>query len=491
MSFRNSIRWRLQAWHGAFLGLVIAGLCFTVYQFYKAEALRLLDFNLNLRLGVLSAALTQDGNEDERPPQEQEQGERESDFPEDDAPPPPRRGGAPRPGQAPPGFRSKAVTSLFSDPSGESFYYQVWTRHNDVLDRSATTPFEVPPPDGMERSFPGNGLRERDGYREVYHFTPPGECLLVGRSMIGLGVELRGVAWKLTGMGLAVFAVGLAGGAWISGRALRPIADISAAASRIAAGNLKERIRTHETKSELGKLATLLDETFQRLDAVFEEQSRFTSDAAHELRTPVSIILAHSQLALSKDRSAEVYRETIEVSQRAAKRMHGLIESLLQLAILEASPGGRISEPCDLAEVGAEQVRLLEPLAKEKEIALQTVLTPALCAANPDQIAQIAMNLLTNAIKYCPQGTEVIVATRVTAGKAVLTVADNGPGIAPEHLPHLFERFYRTDASRNRASGGAGLGLAICRRIAEAHGGSLEVTSKVGKGSIFTLTIPV
>lgn len=462
MSFRKSIRWRIQAWHGLLLLAMTSGFGTTIYQLEKSNVQRRADDMLNLRLGVLSSAL--DGGKRGGPRHE---------------PPPP---GGPKRGR-PPGFDSEEITALFDPAVQDPFYYLVWSRTGDPLVKSATAPAGIPHPDRKAAGTMDRDSRLRSGVREVFLFTPPGECLLVGRSNREVDGALRGFALKTTCAGTGLLVFGLAVGWWISTRALRPIADISAAATRIAAGNLKERIRTGETDSELGKLATLLDETFQRLDASFEEQARFTSDAAHELRTPVSIILGQSQLALARERSGMEYRETIGISQRAAKRMHGLIESLLQLAVLDAEAVAGELIPCDLATVCREHLL-------EYDILISTDLSPAPCLAHAGQIGQILTNLVTNAVKFSPPGAEIHVITAHNNGAATLVVRDNGPGIAPQHLPHLFERFYRTDGSRNRASGGAGLGLAICKRIAETHGGTLTVASRVGVGSVFTLRIP-
>ncbi|MGC3988271.1 MAG: ATP-binding protein [Chthoniobacteraceae bacterium] len=269
------------------------------------------------------------------------------------------------------------------------------------------------------------------------------------------------------------------------------MADISRAATRIAAGNLSERIHTDESAGELSELARVLNDTFARLEAVFAEQARFTSDAAHELRTPVSVILAQTQLALSRPRSATDYVETIETVQRSAQRMQGLMESLLTLACLDAHSEPLQRQPCDLAVLAAEHLDAIRPLALERGIPLHSELASTVCAVDLDRIGQILDNLLTNAVKYSRPGDEVRLATRLENGSAIVRVSDSGPGIATEHLPHLFERFYRADRSRNRSTGGAGLGLAICKSLAEAHGGSIQVESERGKGTAFTLRIPV
>jgi len=493
MSLRKSIRWRIQAWHGVLLLVLCTGFGVTAYRLEKSNAQRHFDQELELRLSALSNALSSQGGgppgDGRRPPREGREGP-----PGEEGPPPHERPEGPpdRPPRdgprTPPGFRSLEVTSLFDSKEGAPFYYQAWTRRKTVMDKSSTAPPRIPQPvapDALEKA-----VRTRDGFRECYVFTPPGECLLVGRSTAGLDREMLDFGWKLTGIGAAVLASGLAVGWWIATRALRPVSEISAAASRIAGGNLKERIRTSETESELGRLASLLDDTFGRLDAAFEEQARFTSDAAHELRTPVSIILAQTQLALAKDRSAGDYRETIEMSQRAAKRMHALIESLLQLSVIDAAGRELTLHAVDLKEVASEQIALMETLAAEKNISLVPDLSSAPCMANAEHIGQIVINLLTNAVKFSSSGSEIRIRTGLKEGWVFLGVEDDGPGIPAHHLPHLFERFYRVESSRNRATGGAGLGLAICQRIAEAHGGLLTVESEEGKGSVFTLTIP-
>jgi two-component system OmpR family sensor kinase len=508
MNFRQSIRWRIQAWHGALLLAVIAGFCATTYRLQESNALRHADVDLDVRLSTLTGLLGRNGAGP--PPQRPERprpGENGPPGPEGpppgagfgfpppraDLPPPPRDGGPPRdPNRGPPPetFDAPQIASLFNSSDETPFYFCVWSRTGPLLAKSSRAPDDVWRPKSDEKLSLTKMTRDRDGFREMYAFTPPGECLLVGQSRAPLEREMRDFAWKLAAIGGSVLAIGLAGGWLLASRAIRPIAEISKAASRIAAGHLAERIHTRETESELGHLALVLDETFQRLDAAFAEQARFTSDAAHELRTPVSIILGQTQLALGRERNVEEYRATIETCQRAAKRMHGLIESLLQLSVLDAARQPLDRRPCDLAEIGREHLEMMRPLADEHHLALEGDLAPAPCAADPGGISQIVVNLLTNAVKYSRPGDKIRVATHRENGCAIISVSDTGPGIAAEHLPHLFDRFYRADVSRNRTTGGAGLGLAICKSIAEAHGGEITVESTPDAGSSFTLRIP-
>lgn len=489
MTFRKSIRWRIQAWHGLLLLGMTTAFAVTAWRLERTNAYRRFDDDLKSRLGVLGGALerggprrSQGGDPRGGGPDDDLGGE-PPDGPPDELPPPPRGPG----GGPPPAFSAPEVTAMFKPDEAVPFYYQVWTRKGEPLTGSSTAPTGIIRPSGGSLDPKS---RVRDGFRECYHFTPPGECILVGRSSALVDQAMRDFAFKTAGIGGGLLSVGLAVGWWISSRALRPISAISAAAARISKGHLKERIETSETESELGKLASLLDDTFRRLDAAFDEQARFTSDAAHELRTPVSIILAQSQLALSRDREPAFYRETIEASQRAARRMQGLIESLLQLAVLDAAAGNAEFHPGDLSKLGDEHLPALRVLAEEKGSVIVANLQSAWCRMNAEQVGQILDNFVSNAVKYSPSGSEIHVTSGVRGDRAFLSVRDNGPGIAAEHQPHVFERFFRTDSSRSSATGGTGLGLAICKRIADAHDGTLSVQSEEGKGSIFIFDLP-
>jgi len=506
MKLRQSIRWRIQAWHGALLLVVIAGFCATTYRLQESNALRHADVDLDVRLSTMTGMLGRNGNpgppprrpdgpppEGNGPPGPPPEAGQALPPPGGELPPPRREGGPPHdPNRGPPPetFNAPEIASLFNSSDDAPFYFSVWSRNGSLLAESERAPGDVWRPKTFEKASLTKMTRDRGEYHEMYAFTPPGECLLVGRSRAPVAREMRDFAWKLGAIGAGVLALGLAGGWLLASRAIRPIAEISKAASRIAAGNLAERIHTRETESELGHLAAVLDQTFQRLDAAFAEQARFTSDAAHELRTPVAIILGQTQLALARERGKEEYRATIEACQRAAKRMHDLIESLLQLSVLDAARLPLERRPCDLAEIGREHLEMMRPLADQQHITLEAELAPAPCAADAGGISQILVNLLSNAVKYSRSGDRIRVATRRENGCAMIRVTDTGPGIPTEHLPHLFERFYRADGSRNRTTGGAGLGLAICKSIADAHGGKITVESVVDEGSSFTLRIP-
>jgi heavy metal sensor kinase len=318
---------------------------------------------------------------------------------------------------------------------------------------------------------------------------PPGERILVGRSIARQLAELRSTALMLTATGAGILLLGLVGGWWLASRAIRPIEDISATAAKISGGDLTQRIDVSETESELGRLASVLNSTFARLDAAFGQQRQFTSDAAHELRTPVSVMLTQTQTALNRERSAAEYRETVETCQRAAQRMRRLIESLLELAKLDAGQQPMKHVRFDLAQTARDCVALIEPLATARQVKISCDLPQLDCIGDSERLAQVITNLLTNAITYNKENGAVRVDGETKDGSVLLRVSDTGQGISVEDLPRVFDRFYRADSSRT--SGNTGLGLAISKAIVEAHSGQIEVASEPEKGTVFTVRLPL
>lgn len=301
---------------------------------------------------------------------------------------------------------------------------------------------------------------------------------------------MRRLAGWMFVVGGIVLTIGLGGGAWLVGGALRPVEEIGAAASRIATGQLAERINISETESELGQLASVLNETFARLEAAFAEQKRFTADASHELRTPLAVIIAETQATLTRERSAAEYRETIQTCLDAAQQMRKLAESLLELARFDAGQESLQSTGCDLAELAQGAVSLIRPLAAARKVELVTKLESAPFWGDVDRVTRVITNLLDNAIFYNVEGGQIRVRTRVENGFARLDIADTGRGLAAEDLARIFERFYRADKARSSTQGRSGLGLAISKAIVDAHRGEISVSSTLGEGSTFTVRLP-
>jgi signal transduction histidine kinase len=216
-----------------------------------------------------------------------------------------------------------------------------------------------------------------------------------------------------------VLFVGLGGGWILTSRALQPVHDISKTATQISGGDLSQRINVADTDSELGQLANLLNSTFSRLEAAFAQQKQFTADAAHELRTPLAVIISETQTALQRPRSPEEYRETVEACLETAQRMRALTHSLLELARFDAGQEHIAREPFDLAEVAKKCATDAEKIARERNIRIITELNPAPAGGDAARIAQVITNLLTNAIHYNKDGSKIHVATQRQAEGSV------------------------------------------------------------------------
>ncbi len=511
--FTKSIRWRLLVWLAFLLVCILSGFGVTAYQLHRVNQLNQIDNGLERRLAALSAdarAGPPFGFPPGRPPLEpgRKSGGDMFNFgpPPGKGPPEPgREAGGPqrsgpdsrgRRGWMEDGFEFREVrlspntASLFDQTDTNSFYFAVWSRTGNVLLRSTNAPAGVPRPEGSAADTRTH-TRTRDTLREAFHFTERGDCVLAGR---WIGPDLAATRWFalwLAAAGLAVLALGLAGGWWVATHAMHPIKDISTTAVRIAGGDLSQRINAADTESELGRLAGVLNSTFARLEAAFAQQARFTSDASHELRTPVSVILSQTQTALTRERSAAEYREALEACQRAAQRMRNLTENLLELARLDAGQEQLKHVPFDLSRVVRECAEFVRPLAADRGIEIRCDLSAVECVGDAERIGQVVTNLLTNAIQFNQDRGKVQVSLRAQDSIAALTIADTGQGIPAEDLAHVFERFYRVDKSRTRAKGSTGLGLTICKAIVDAHGGSLEASSQLGRGTTFTVRLPI
>ena len=377
--------------------------------------------------------------------------------------------------------------SLFEGDSGRGFYYVAWRPEGVEISRSASAPPGVPLPE--HRQEPA-AARSRGSLREYARFMDAGECIVVGRDIRDEVAATRRFGWMLGTAGGLVFLMALGGGWVVSTRALRPLAEIGTAATKIAGGDLSQRIATDDTRSELGVLIRVLNDTFARLQASFARQTQFTADAAHELRTPISVILTQAQGALAHERPADEYRDSLAACLRAAQRMRRLTESLLVLARLDSGEVTSNHASCDLNRIASDAIDLMRPLAAQLNVSIDAELAPTPCTGNGEQLGQVVTNLVSNAISYNRPGGSVRVRVSAESNVAVLTVSDTGQGISSKDLPHIFERFYRADPARVSVAGCSGLGLAITRAIVAAHSGTLEVASEPGQGSTFTVRLP-
>lgn len=285
---------------------------------------------------------------------------------------------------------------------------------------------------------------------------------------------------------LVLFAI--VGGYLIAGRMLRPIQKITAAAAEIhAGGDLKKRIELGKGRDELHQLAGQFNAMFARLDEAFQTERQFTSDASHELRTPMSVILAQCELTLEEDGEKEEYREALEVIARQGKKMAKLIQDMLDFTRLEMQAERYVLETVDLSELVSALCPDLS-LLQEQGITLTWEIAPGIAVqGNRELLTRLITNLVSNAYRYGRPHGHIQVSLAETATEAVLTVADDGIGIAEAEQEKIFRRFYQSDESRTGR--GTGLGLSMVQEIARFHGGRVEVESELGKGSVFTFRI--
>lgn len=277
---------------------------------------------------------------------------------------------------------------------------------------------------------------------------------------------------------------------WLLRRGLAPLEELSAAAAEITPR--RPRFSVPESSlaaQELAVLGRALEEATQRLEDAFVRQQVFVHDAAHELKTAVTIVKSSLQLLASRPRTAREYAHGLETCQADCARMEELVQRMLQLARFEREPV-RENVCCDVAEVARDVAAQMERIAEIREVTI-AVHAPASVTAllSEDACASLVANLMLNAVQYTPAGGSVT--TRVAAAQTVLVeVSDTGRGIAPEDLPHLFERFWRSDSSRARSTGGVGLGLSICKAIVDGCGGEIDVTSRLGEGTCVVVRLP-
>lgn len=467
----HSLRWRVQLWHALILGVVIAALCLLAYRLAAEDRAERIDRELEnfersfMRRVWEKASFTKDGP----PPPTDEIRQRLSSLGD---------------GADFPHF----MRGLFDPSATESVYLVYWDRDGETIFRSANAPHDIVKPKQHETD--NHSKRTINGLtRELIRRGPRGFSGIVGRDISSDVADLRNLALQISGLGAGLWFIGLLGGWWLAGRAIRPIEEISRTASRIATGNVSDRIDISDTDNELGRLSHVLNDTFDRLESAIRQQRQFTADASHELRTPLTVILSETSRGLKRDRSSEEYRDILANTRDAAERMRSLVESLLVLARQDdtVAPTG---DECNLAIVASDAVKLLQPLAAQHDIAVTTHLSDVHVPGDSRALSMVAVNLISNAIHHQESGGKVSVSLSQKEDTALLEISDTGPGIPSEHLPHLFDRFYRIDPARAATGGHSGLGLAIVKAIVENHQGSITVESYVGKGSTFRVSLP-
>jgi two-component system sensor histidine kinase BaeS len=313
----------------------------------------------------------------------------------------------------------------------------------------------------------------------------------------GLGVPeqefLQSVHQSLNWVGTAIIFVGLAASYALARSITVPLRKLNSGVKAIESGNFKFKVDI-TSNDEVEHLAAAFNRMTEALETNNRLRKQLLADIAHELRTPLAVIQGNLEGMLDgvvendKEQLASLYEETVHLNH--------LIKDLKDLSLAEAGQLSLEKEPTDIGQLAARAVNMVKPLADEKAISLECAFdTVPLTEVDPNRMSQVIYNLLTNAVRYTDEGGNVCIRTcferREQLSWVKIIVCDSGQGITEEDLPHIFDHFYRADKSRNRKSGGSGIGLAIVKQLVEAHGGKVRVESMLGKGSCFYVELPV
>lgn len=284
-----------------------------------------------------------------------------------------------------------------------------------------------------------------------------------------------------------------AGGYLITVWAFRPVRQIAETAEQINSGSdLTRRIQLGDGRDEIYTLAAAFDHMFDRLQASFERERQFTSDASHELRTPIAVIISQCEFALESARTREEAMEALDTVLRQAQRMSALIAQLLTLARADRGQTKLNLETVDLSQLTQMAADQMEELAARRGILVETRIQPGLRLQGDETLLlRMLLNLMENGVRYGKEGGRLAIRLTGRPGQIVGEIQDDGIGIAPEHLPHIWERFYQADEARSASREGAGLGLSMVQYIVQAHGGAITAESTLGAGSVFTFVLPV
>ncbi len=348
---------------------------------------------------------------------------------------------------------------------------------------------------GTWRVATWTGRLERDA-QVVDPSASPGEVSMsvivqCAEPLASVSKELRELASLLALVSLATFLIAGGGSFWLAGRALRPIRRVNAALETVSETRLDQRLDPFSFDVELHPLITQLNAALDRLERGFQRERQFTADASHELRTPLAAILNSIEVLLRRPRTEEELIDAHLDNERTARSMQAVVEGLLLLARMDAGKGPPAKENVEAAALVEEIFAALGFQARAKNVRLVQAVDPSIrVQAAPSQLRLALANLIDNAVRYNRPDGSVTVEARQEDGATVIEVRDTGPGIPAEHLPRLFERFYRVDPSRAETTGGAGLGLSIVRKIVEGQGGHVSASSGP-EGSVFRLVFPI
>lgn len=454
---RLKVRWRLTLWYGTVLTAVVAGFGATVFLMMQHKLDARTDFELDEEIGelVLEVSLARDAEDLKQQLQHR--------F-----------------------FRHASFDFQVSHPDGEPVF---------CSERLVASALTVPSLDGLTNSLLESRNLPGLGTCRVVSRTAAGpagtfvvQCL---SPLTGNAADLNALLMVLLTAGPLAIAGALGGGYLLAREALAPVEKMRTTAEQITADSLDQRLEVLNPDDELGRLGGTLNRMIDRLQRSLDDMRRFTADAAHELRTPLAILRTEAEVALRFPKAGVDYRTVVETALEETDRLTRLADQLLVLSRQEAGIDRSAREEVRIDALLLDVVEKARGPAERKAVEIEVrSVDPAVVTGNDIDLSRLFSNLLNNALKYVPEGGLIRVACESKDPRVSITFEDNGAGIAGEHLPHLFKRFYRVDPSRSSESGGAGLGLAICKAIVESHGGQISVESAIGCGTTFTVLLP-
>lgn len=305
--------------------------------------------------------------------------------------------------------------------------------------------------------------------------------------------QLRQVAIGLLTIGGAVWLVTMFISWLLLKHWLQALTNLKDAARQMSAGQLtRQRVHVPPHDAEIASLSQSINHLLDHLESAHSTQQRFIADASHELRTPLTILRGEIEVALRKPRSADEYREVLQSNKEEIESLSRLTDNLLILARADAGQLAQHRDEVDVLDVVRDVATKLQPIAEKRNVTLDIASdSDTKLLGDRTQLERVLFNLIDNAISYSPAEETVSITITRSDTQMRVEVCDAGPGIPPEHLPHLFERFYRADQSRSREQEGAGLGLAIVKTFVEAHGGTVSASSVIGQGATFVVLLPV
>ncbi len=327
---------------------------------------------------------------------------------------------------------------------------------------------------------------------KLYHDNEVVGWLNVATSLDDVDDSLRHLIRILFATKIVMLGFLLGGGYVITRKSLQPVAAMAGKARRISSANLSQRIEVADRSDEIGQLAVVLNNLLGRLERAFKSQQQFMADAAHELKTPIAILRTTWEDELNNPELPDTFKERLVGDIETITRLSRIINNLLLLSQTESIEKSFEFAALRLDDLLKDVVTDTTTLAKMKGQRIEhDSIQTATVKGDRDRLYQLFFNLIDNAVKYTPEGGTITVSLDIDRGSAVVTVRDTGPGIPTIDLIRVFDRFFRVDRDRSRKTGGSGLGLSICKMIAETHRGDIRADSKPGEGAVFTVHLPI